>query len=480
MSRVETTILNCLMYNEDYHRKAIPFLKLEYFSDNTERVLFKLIHAFSMKYNKLPTVQVVKLAIEKIPELNEDNYKLLNEYTDSFLNKSDVQEDLNWLLDQTEDWCKNRAIYNAVRESISIIDKQSSKTNGDIPKLLSDALAVSFDGSVGHDFIEDSEKRFEFYNTKVDKIPFDLEYFNKITGGGVPRKTLNIILAGTNVGKTLAMCHFASGFLSSGMNVLYITLEISEEEIAKRIDSNLLNVDMSKLVNLSKSEYDYKMSILKNKTTGKLIVKEYPTGVPTVAHFEHLLSELKMKRKFIPDVVFVDYLNIASSTRKVSVSDSYIYAKAIAEELRGMAVKYNIPIFSATQVNRSGFGNSDPGLENTSESFGVPATADFMVAMISTEQLESMNQIMFKQLKNRYADVTVRKRFVVGIDRAKMRLYDLDESAQANLFENASGGKEDKDDKPAFDRGRFGSSMKAERRDDIGSRINEIKFGEIK
>lgn len=473
-NRIEEIIIYNLIHHDEYHRKVLPFIKHEYFSENVEKVIFKIIESYSIKYNKPPSIQVLNIAIEELNNISEENYKNLKSYIDNLNNKKS-DEELQWLIDKTEEWCKDRAVYNAVRESISILDNKE-KPKGEIPRLLSDALSVSFDTNIGHDFIDDSEKRYEFYHKKVEKIPFDLDYFNKITDGGIPRKTLNIILAGTNVGKSLALCHFASNILSQGRNVLYITLEMSEEEIAKRIDANMLNIDIFKLMQLSKEEYDIKINRLKSKTDGKLIIKEYPTASANVTHFEHLLSELKLKRKFIPDVIFVDYLNIASSTRKVTISDSYIYAKAIAEELRGLAVKHNVPVFTATQSNRSGYGSSDPGLENTSESFGVPATADFMIAMITTEELESMNQILFKQLKNRYNDVTKYKRFPVGIDRSKMKLYDLEEDA-INEFREY---KKEEDDVPLFDKGSFGGGMKAERFDDIGSKIDREKFKKIK
>jgi replicative DNA helicase len=367
-NRIETTILYNLVHNIEYSRKVLPFLKIDYFNDLTEKVLFKIISNYITKYNNNPTTEVIFIKISNLENISEDQFNSLNSYVDENLSSKSELPELTWLIDETEKFCKTKAIYNAVRESISILDDGSKKKpTSDIPKLLSDALSVSFDPNIGHDFIEDSDKRYDFYNQKVEKIPFDLDYFNRITGGGVERKSLTVILAGTAVGKSLALCHFASSFLAQGKNVLYITLEMSEEKIAQRIDANLLNIDISKLQSIPKNVYDSRIGSLKNKTTGKLIIKEYPTASANCNHFRHLLSELKLKKKFIPDVMFVDYLNIASSTRSINIGDSYTYAKSIAEELRGIAVEFNIPVMTATQSNRQGYTSSDPGLENTSE-----------------------------------------------------------------------------------------------------------------
>jgi replicative DNA helicase len=443
MEKIETTILRNLIFNGDYCRKVLPFLKNEYFDNTHERVVFEEICKFILNYDNLATKEVVLIETEKRTDITEDTYKVICDYVKAL---DDSSVDDQWLTDTTEKWCRDKAIYLALMESIKIADGQDEKKNRDaIPSILQNALAVSFDDHIGHDYLQDYLERYESYHRKEDKIPFDLEYFNKITKGGLPNKTLNVALAGTGVGKSLFMCHMASSVLLQGRNVLYITLEMAENRIAERIDSNLLNVNIKDIVDLSKNMFEKKIDILNKKTQGKLIIKEYPTASAHSGHFKSLLNELSLKKSFKPDIIFIDYLNICASSRyKANFSvNSYSYVKAIAEELRGLAVEFNVPIVSATQTTRSGYGNSDVELTDTSESFGLPATADFMFALISTEELEQMGQIMVKQLKNRYNDPTVNKRFVVGIDRAKMRLYDCEQSAQDNILDS---GKEEEYD----------------------------------
>ena len=436
MERIETSILKNLIYNEEYSRKVIPFIKPEYFEQRSEKVIFEEITNFIVKYGSAITIEALNIETENRTDLTENEIKEVRELNSSF--EETVVEN-QWLLDSTEKWCRDRAIYLALMESISLADgKDESKGRDAIPSILSDALSVSFDNHVGHDYLQDYEKRFESYHKKEDRIPFDLEYFNKITKGGLPNKTLNIALAGTGVGKSLFMCHVASSVLLQGKNVLYITLEMAEEKIAERIDANLLNVNIQDITDLPKPMFDSKVNNLAKKTQGTLIIKEYPTASAHSGHFKALLQELALKKSFKPDIIFIDYLNICSSSRYKAGSNvnSYSFIKAIAEELRGLAVESNLPIVSATQTTRSGFGSSDIDLTDTSESFGLPATADLMFALISTEELEGLNQIMVKQLKNRYNDPTMFKRFIVGIDRAKMRLYDVEQKAQEDVVDN--------------------------------------------
>jgi replicative DNA helicase len=436
--KLEQTILKNLIYNENYMRKVLPFLKEEYFSSKTEKNLYKEIFTFVEKYNNTPNVEALSLSMQDMKGVTEEEFTQINEYLETIEKNKNEESKLDWLIDKTEKFCQEKAIYNAVLNSIHILDgKDKVHDKGAIPKILSDALSISFDSSVGHDYLEDWDSRYDFYHRVEEKIPFDLEYFNKITKGGLPPKTLNIALAGTGVGKSLFMCHVAAACLVQGKNVLYITKEMAEEKIAERIDANLLNVSLDSLQDLSKDMYDKKVKRVKDMTVGKLIIKEYPTASASSSHFRTLLNELNLKRNFIPDIIFIDYLNICCSSRIKPGSNvnSYTYVKAIAEELRGLAVEYNVPVVSATQTTRSGFTSSDPGLEDTSESFGLPATADLMFALISSEELENMNQIMVKQLKNRYSDPTSHKRFVLGIDRAKMRLYDVEQSAQDGIVD---------------------------------------------
>ena len=449
MERVETTILRSLAFNEEYSRKVLPFIRTEYFTDYTEKVVFEEICKFIFNYNKLPTKEILHVEVENRTDLNENTYKEVTEYV---FGLDESLLDISWLCDTTEKWCRDKAIYLALMESISIVDgKDSKKTKDSIPSILSDALAVSFDTNVGHDYLHDYEERYDFYHQTEDKIPFDLEFFNKITKGGLPNKTLNIALAGTGVGKSLFMCHLASSCLLQGKNVLYITLEMAEEKIAERIDANLLNVNIQEIANLPKAMFETKVNNISKKTQGTLIIKEYPTASAHSGHFKSLINELALKKSFRPNIIFIDYLNICASSRyKSGMSvNSYSYIKAIAEELRGLAVEANVPIVSATQTTRSGYGSSDVELTDTSESFGLPATADLMFALISTEELENLGQIMVKQLKNRYNDPTMNKRFVLGIDRAKMRLYDCEQSAQNDILDSGqdqeyNGGEDDK------------------------------------
>ena len=441
MERLELTILRNLVYNEDYSRKVIPFIQPEYFEQRSERVVFEEIVQFIVKYNSAITKEALGIEIENRTDLTETDVKDIREVCET-LNDSVVEK--QWLLDTTEKWCRDRAIYLALMESIHIADgNDGKKTRDAIPGILSDALAVSFDNNIGHDYLQNYEERYEFYHRKEDKIEFDLEYFNKITKGGLPNKTLNIALAGTGVGKSLFMCHVASAALLQGRNVLYITLEMAEERIAERIDANLLNVPIQQLVDLPRSTFENKVTSLSKKTQGTLIIKEYPTASAHSGHFKALLNELALKKSFRPDIIFIDYLNICASSRHKpnGSANSYSYIKSIAEELRGLAVEFRVPIVSATQTTRSGYGNSDVELTDTSESFGLPATADLMFALISTEELEGLGQIMVKQLKNRYNDPTVFKRFVIGIDRAKMRLYDVEQSAQKDILDRGQEGE---------------------------------------
>ena len=441
--RTESVILRNLFYNEDYIRKVVPFVLPEYFELEEEKELFGLIVFFFLKYDKLPTAEALILNLKSLHHISQDVADKVVDNVGRLIDSLDQVADQQWLIDITERWCQERAIYLALMESISIADGQDEKKDkGAIPDILASALSVSFDNHIGHDYLADYEERYESYHRKEDKIPFDLEYFDKITKGGLPNKTLNIALAGTGVGKSLFMCHLASSVLVQGKNVLYITLEMAEEKIAERIDANLLNVNIQDIAELPKSMFDSKVSNLSQKTQGQLIIKEYPTASAHCGHFKSLLQDLFLKKSFTPDIIFIDYLNICASSRYKAGSNvnSYSYIKAIAEELRGLAVEANLPIVSATQTTRSGYGSSDVELTDTSESFGLPATADLMFALISTEELEGLNQIMVKQLKNRYNDPTINKRFVVGIDRAKMRLYDCEQSAQNDIVDN---GKEE-------------------------------------
>jgi replicative DNA helicase len=436
MERIETTILRSLVFNEEYSRKVIPFIEPDYFDQKSERTVFEEIAQFIVKYGSAITIEALSIEVENRSDLNETEVKDVRDII-GFLN--DAPTDQQWLTDTTEKWCRDRAIYLALMESISLADGKDDKKGRDaIPTILSDALAVSFDTHIGHDYLSDYEERYESYHRREDKIPFDLEFFNRITKGGLPNKTLNIALAGTGVGKSLFMCHLASSVLLQGKNVLYITLEMAEEKIAERIDANLLNVNIQNITDLPRKMFETKVTKLSEKTQGTLIIKEYPTASAHSGHFKSLLNELALKKSFKPDIIFIDYLNICASSRYRAGSNvnSYSYIKAIAEELRGLAVESNVPIVSATQTTRSGFASSDVDLTDTSESFGLPATADLMFALISTEELEGLNQIMVKQLKNRYNDPTMNKRFVVGIDRAKMRLYDCEQSAQEDIVDS--------------------------------------------
>ena len=449
-TNLEQTILRNLLTDEKYMRKELPFIKPDYF-EGIYRVLFREAGKFVAKYNKLPNAESFKIELDNADKLNDEQYNLAMDIVPQLFAGEKVDD--KWLLDTTEKWCQDRAIYLAIMESISIIDgKHEVLTKGALPDLLTKALAVGFDLKVGHDYVENAGERYEFYHTEEDRLPFDLEYFNTITKGGVPRKTLNIALAGTGVGKSLFMCHVASSALVQGFNVLYITMEMAEERIAERIDANLLDVPIDQLDKISKDRFSLMVSNIAKKTTGKLIIKEYPTGSAHSGHFRALLNELKLKRQFEPDLIFIDYLNICASSRMKGMGgaiNSYSYIKAIAEELRGLAVEFDIPIFSATQTTRSGYSNSDIGLEDTSESFGLPATADLMFALISTEELEQQGQFMVKQLKNRYNDPTQHKRFVIGVDRSKMRLFDVEDNQQTLV-----------DDTPVFDKTETGKRFK--------------------
>ena len=455
--RIEQKILSNLIFDENYCRKVIPFIKKEYFAERKEVILADEIVSFFTKYNKPASKEILQIEVSNRKDLNDKELAELGEFIGT-LSQEPVNED--WMLEHTEKFCKDRAVYNGVLAAIRIIDGNDKQHTKDaIPSILSDALAVSFDNHIGHDYLDDHNERYDFYHRVEEKIPFDLEMFNKITKGGLSKKTLNIALAGTGVGKSLFMCHVGAGCLVQGKNVLYITMEMAEERIAERIDANLLNLTMDELKVIDRDIYENRIAKITSKTKGKLIVKEYPTAGAHSGHFRALLEELKLKREFRPDIIFIDYLNICASQRMKQGGsiNSYTYIKSIAEELRGLAVEYNVPIVSATQTTRSGFTNSDPGLEDTSESFGLPATADFMFALVSNEELEGLNQIIVKQLKNRYNDPGFYKRFVIGVDRAKMKLYDVEASAQTL----SDSGKHD-DDEPMFDKSNFGRRQKAE------------------
>ena len=447
--RIERLILSHLIHNENFSRKVVPYVKSEYFEDPPEKLVFKLIQEYILKHNDLPTKQSLLIDLDQLDGIHETEYTKSNEIINTLDKPSDFKDITPWLLEQSETFCQDKAIYNAVVNAIAILEgnEKTHLSKGAIPTVLSDALAVSFDPHVGHDFIEDAEDRFDFYHRVEEKLEFDLELFNKITKGGLPKKTLNICLAGTGVGKSLFMCHQAASCLSINKNVLYITLEMAEERIAERIDANLLDIPMDQLEEIPRDMYKKKIDKLKGKTNGKIIIKEYPTASAGAMHFKNLLGELNLKRNFVPDIIFIDYLNICTSSRIRAGANvnSYTYIKSIAEELRGLAVEHNVPIMSATQTTRSGFTSTDIGLEDTSESFGLPATADFMFALISSEEMEELNQMLVKQLKNRYNDPTSYRKFIIGVDRSKMRLYDVDQRAQEDISDSGQ------DDEPLFD-----------------------------
>ena len=448
LERIERLILSHLIHNENYSRKVVPYVKDEYFEDPSEKLVFKLIQEYILKHNDLPTKQSLSIDLDQLDGIHESEYTKSSEIINS-LNKPESTDITPWLVEQSETFCQDKAIYNAVVNAISILEgnEKTHLSKGAIPTVLSDALAVSFDPHIGHDFIEDAENRFDFYHRIEEKLEFDLEMFNKITKGGLPKKTLNICLAGTGVGKSLFMCHQAAAALSVNKNVLYVTLEMAEERIAERIDANLLDIPISQLEEIPRDMYKKKIEKLKGKTKGKIIIKEYPTASASAMHFKNLLGELKLKSNFVPDIIFIDYLNICTSSRIRAGANvnSYTYIKSIAEELRGLAVEHDVPIVSATQTTRTGFTSTDIGLEDTSESFGLPATADFMFALISSEEMEELNQMLVKQLKNRYNDPTSYRKFIVGVDRSKMRLYDVEQKAQEDIADSGQN------DEPLFD-----------------------------
>lgn len=447
---IESIVLRNLLFNVEYSRKVLPFLREDYFHNACERRIYTHVEQFIQKYSAAPTAEALGIILSDESGMSQGEYDSCREILKGLVDAKDRTNDLDWLLDETEKFCKDKAIYNALTESIKLIqDKNSVKTRNAIPEILSNALSVSFDTSIGHDFVEDSDKRYDFYHRVEEKVPFDLDFLNQITNGGVPSKTLNVVLAGTGVGKSLFMCHHAANCLSQNKNVLYITCEMAEERIAERIDANLMNITMDELKRLPKDAYDRKLNTATAGLTGKLIIKEYPTATANADHFRNLLRELRIKKDFKPDIVFIDYLNICTSSRFKSNNsnvNSYMYVKAIAEELRGLAVQMDFPIFTATQTTRSGFNNSEIELTDTSESFGLPATADLMIAMISTEDLVELDQVMIKQLKNRYGDPTLHKKFVVGIDRAKMKLFDVSDKDQSLFKKVIASAKVDDDD----------------------------------
>ena len=454
---IEQTILKNLIQNDEFIRKTLPFIKEEFFQERQEQFIFREIKEYFMKYSASPTSEALLITIDEKDNIDS---QLMGDISNLLKIVGDDTEKTpyDWLLDTSEEWCKDRAIYNGVMDSIEII-RDESRSKGDIPEILKDALSTSFDSNIGHDFLEDYESRFDFYHTEEEKIPFDLEMMNKITKGGLPNKSLNICMAGTGVGKSLFMCHMASSCLLQGKNVLYVTMEMAEEKIAEIIDANLLDISLNDLQDLPKEMYDRKIKRVRDKTKGKLIIKEYPTASAHVGHLRHLLQELSLKKDFVPDMMFIDYLNICASSRvrPGGQVNTYSYVKSIAEEMRGLAVEFDVPIMSATQTNRTGFVSTDIGLEDTSESFGLPATADFMFAVMSTEELQELDQIMIKQLKNRYNDPTYNRRFVLGIDRAKMRLYDCEQSAQDELIDTG----------PVMDNSETGARMQSEKMDNF-------------
>ena len=465
--RIENVIFGNLVNNEEYARKVIPFLKSDYFTDNVDRAIFELVESYIAKYNTFPSKEALSIDLGNKTGLTDDQFKSAETIISELVKSED--NDVTWLIDSTEKFCKDKALYNALMESIKLVDDSQRKDSisvGSIPQILTDALAVSFDQSIGHDFLDDSDARYDFYHRTEVKVPFYLDFFNKITKGGLPRKTLNIALAGTGVGKSLFMCHCAAGNLMAGLNVLYITMEMAEEKIAERIDTNLLGMTTDDLRELPKTTYDTLMGRVKKRSKGKLIVKEYPTACAGSANFRHLINELKIKKNFVPDIIYIDYLNICTSSRIKAGSNvnSYTMIKAIAEELRGLAVECNVPIVSATQTTRTGYSSSDVGLEDTSESFGLPATADFMFALISSEELQQLGQIMVKQLKNRYGDPALHKRFVIGVDYSKMKLYNTEESAQDDLV----------DDTPVFDKTHTGERYENDYKP--ASKFDKMKF----
>lgn len=460
---IEEIIFSHLLFNEEYTRKVIPFLKNEYFSSRVDKILFEIIDEHIKKFHKIPSKEVLLAELSELTNVSEQEHNSGVERIEQF--KPDETTSIEWLMEETEKFCQEKAVYNAILDSIKIIDKKDSKrSKGSIPQILSEALAVSFDTNIGHDFIDDSDKRYDYYHLREEKLEFDLEYFNKITKGGLSKKTLNIILASTGVGKTMFMTHCAAHHLTLGKNVLYITMEMSEERIAERIDANLMDVTVDTLHDMPKDSFEKKMQKIRGKTKGKLIIKEYPTAGAGSANFRHLLQELRIKKSFKPDVVYVDYLNICGSSRiKMGGSiNSYMYVKAIAEELRGLAVEFDVPIISATQSNRDAYNSSDVGLDNTSESFALPATADFMFALISTEELEGLNQILVKQLKNRYDDPGNYRRFVIGVNRGKMKFYDVEQSAQEDILEGQGKKRKKEKDVPVMDNTDFGSRYNEE------------------
>jgi archaellum biogenesis ATPase FlaH len=459
---LEEIIFSHLLFNEEYSRKVIPFLKNEYFQTRTNKILFELIDGYIKTYNVVPSKEALNTKLQSLDNISEDDFKSCGELITKL--EADLKTSVDWLCDQTEKFCQEKAVYNAIMDSIKIIDKKDKKRGtGSIPEILTEALSVSFDTNIGHDFIEDADSRYDYYHVREEKLQFDLEYFNKITKGGLSKKTLNIILASTGVGKTMFMTHCAAHHLTLGKNVLYLTMEMSEERIAERIDANLMDVTIDDLKELPKDAYDKKMVRIKGGTKGKLIVKEYPTAAAGSAHFRHLLQELRIKKSFKPDVIYIDYLNICSSARMKmgGAVNSYMYIKAIAEELRGLAVEFDVPIISATQSNRDAYNSSDVGLDNTSESFALPATADFMFALISTEDLEGLNQILVKQLKNRYDDPSSNRKFVIGVNKAKMKFYDVEQSAQKDILD---GPKTKHSDKPVMDNSSFGERYDEEQK----------------
>ena len=459
---LEEIIFSHLLFNEEYSRKVIPFLKNEYFQTRTNKILFELIDGYIKTYNVVPSKEALNTKLQSLDNISEDDFKSCGDLITKL--EADLKTSVDWLCDQTEKFCQEKPVYNAIMDSIKIIDKKDKKRGtGSIPEILTEALSVSFDTNIGHDFIEDADSRYDYYHVREEKLQFDLEYFNKITKGGLSKKTLNIILASTGVGKTMFMTHCAAHHLTLGKNVLYLTMEMSEERIAERIDANLMDVTIDDLKELPKDAYEKKMVRIKGGTTGKLIVKEYPTAAAGSAHFRHLLQELRIKKSFKPDVIYVDYLNICSSARMKmgGAVNSYMYIKAIAEELRGLAVEFDVPIISATQSNRDAYNSSDVGLDNTSESFALPATADFMFALISTEDLEGLNQILVKQLKNRYDDPSSNRKFVIGVNKAKMKFYDVEQSAQKDIID---GPKTKHSDKPVMDNSSFGERYDEEQK----------------
>jgi len=472
---IETTILSNLILNEDYYRKVFPYIKSDYFEDNNLSKIFNTFSQYVEQYKEPPSIEALRLSIEKRKDLNEDGYKIIQEQLSDL--KIDTDTNTQFLIDETEKFCQDKDLYNSIRKAILILDgEEKNLDKGEIPKLLSDSLGVTFDSSVGHDFLDDYDERYDYYHKKEERIPFDIDLLNKITKGGLPRKSMTVLLATTGGGKSLVKCHMASSMLMHGKNVLFVTMELAEEEVARRIDANIMDITLDEVGEIPRDVLEKRMNRYKSKTPGKLVIKEYPTGSAHVGHFRHLLNELRMKKNFVPDVVFVDYLNICASSRVkgAAAANSYTLVKSIAEEVRGLAMEFNCAIVTSSQFNRDGYGNSDVDLTNTSESMGITHTADAIFGLVTSEYLDELGQLMFKQLKNRWGDLSYYRRFLVGIDRAKMKIYDLEESAQEGITTDKPKKSKEEEDKPVFDNTEFGFQDSNRKKKFHG--VKELKF----